>query len=348
MKLYSFFQDILNIPIGNPLPWKIGKTRQGRKLPAYKFGNGDFRISLIGGCHADEPTGPRLLKKLVTFLDTLPDYHWLLQRISWYIVPHVNPDGEELNKKWYCETDELYDLAAFLNFRVRELPGDDLEYGFPIEGHWPPLRPENKFVHDCWLSANRPFHLHASLHGMGWANGAWYLLESTWIDRAAPIIWHNTLKAQDLGYELFDVDRKGEKGFSRIGLGFSTRPDSVSMRRFFLQKNDTETAAKFHPSSMESIRSLGGDCLTLVTEMPLFIYPSVNKTTDWPNPDFERWSQMLAVWTACMSRGDLTEAEVNQFARNAGLKPMPVSHQMYLQWQYICSSIETSYAAAIA
>ena len=41
------------------------------------------------------------------------------------------------------------------------------------------------------------------------------------------------------------------------------------MTQFFLDRQDELTARKFRPSSMETIRSVGGDPLTLVTEMPL-------------------------------------------------------------------------------
>ena len=41
-----------------------------------------------------------------------------------------------------------------------------------------------------------------------------------------------------------DVDRGGEKGFSRIDRGFTTRPDSRAMAAYFLARDDPETAAK--------------------------------------------------------------------------------------------------------
>ncbi len=46
------------------------------------------------------------------------------------------------------------------------------------------------------------------------------------------------------------------------------------MREHFEQQDDPETAAKFHQSSMEFVRSLGGDPLCLVTELPLFVVPN--------------------------------------------------------------------------
>jgi hypothetical protein len=46
------------------------------------------------------------------------------------------------------------------------------------------------------------------------------------------------------------------------------------MRSHFLARGDSKTASRFHQSSMEFVRSLGGDPLCLVTELPLFVVPN--------------------------------------------------------------------------
>jgi hypothetical protein len=43
------------------------------------------------------------------------------------------------------------------------------------------------------------------------------------------------------------------------------------MRAFFRAQDDEAMAQRFHDSSMEYVRSLGGDPLCLVTELPLFV-----------------------------------------------------------------------------
>ena len=73
--MYHYIEDILketSKPINeNP----IGFSRNHRPLYAHTYGTGKINISLIGGCHADEPIGPLLLRKLVQFLDKLPLNH---------------------------------------------------------------------------------------------------------------------------------------------------------------------------------------------------------------------------------------------------------------------------------
>ena len=54
------------------------------------------------------------------------------------------------------------------------------------------------------------------------------------------------------------------------------------MRAHFLAMGDDKTAALFHQSSMEFVRSLGGDPLCLVTELPLFVIPNPAPTPGVP------------------------------------------------------------------
>ncbi len=112
---------------------------------------------------------------------------------------------------------------------------------------------------------------------MGFAAGPWFLVEGEWKDRCNVLKERCAARVAELGYALHDVQRNGEKGFFRLGRGFCTRPDSKYMRKHFSQLGDNRTAALFRPSSMETVRALGGDPLTLVSEMPLFITPGVGE-----------------------------------------------------------------------
>ena len=81
---------------------------------------------------------------------------------------------------------------------------------------------------------------------------------------------------------------------------------------------------------METIRALGGDPLTLVSEMPLFITPGVGETLGPPDPVAEDWRQRIDGWRLQLARSD-SDAEVRQAMAELGLYPMPVRHQMVLQ-----------------
>lgn len=322
-----------------PDPWAgrpIGRSRRGLEIVGHTFGRGDLHVSLIGGCHSDEPVGPAMLRRLAAFLASRPADDPLLSRYTWYLVPHVNPDGEVRNAEWSGDTvpavdhrgrkDRAYDLASYLRHVVRELPGDDMEFGFPRSGADEGARPENRAVAD-FLSKGAPFHLHGSFHGMGFASGPWFLIDEAWIDRTAGLRDALRRRVRAMGYRPFDVDRGGEKGFRRIDEGFTTRPDSRYMVAYFEERNDLETAARFRPSSMEYVRSLGGDPLTIVSEMPLFLRPLEEGETGRPDdPRFRSFLGRVA--------GKPAE-EVRAEAERRGVRGMPIRDQMRLQLAFL-------------
>ena len=255
---------------------------------------------------------------------------------------------------------DVFDPVRYLSLVVRELPGDDLEFGFPRSREDPNVRPESRAVLEWWRSAGGSFHLHATLHGIALAGGPWFLLEPEWLDRVEHLKRSCAEEVGRLGYVLHDVEREGEKGFHRVEPGFCTRPNSKAMRDHFLALGDPETAGAFRPSSMETIRSLGGDPLTLVSEMPLFITPGVGEELGPPDPVGEEWKERRARWQLALGRArmseseasersmderaeppfDAAQAEVSAEIRASGLTPMAILDQMRLQWRLVSAGLE--------
>jgi hypothetical protein len=308
-----------------------------------RFGRGPCHVSLIAGCHADEPVGPAMLDRLAAHLSRLPGDAPLLAKISWWIVPHVNPDGEALNRTWTDGFDAgedggAIDLGRYLRHVVRELPGDDVEFGFPESGEDAGARPENRAVAD-FLRPGAPFALHASFHGMAFAAGPWFLLERGWAERTRALRERLRRRVRELGYRLHDIDRGGDKGFYRIDEGFTSRPDSKAMAAHFEALGDAATARLFRPSSMEFVRSLGGDPLTLVSEMPLFLVPGELYRGARRSPQDLVTPPEIGELRALALAADPDAA--GSRARELGVEPMPVVDQMRLQLEYLAAALDT-------
>ena len=323
---------------------EIGRSRDGRPIGAWRGGRGPLSVSLVAGCHADEPVGPATLRGLSGWLATRHEHDPAVAELRWSIVPHANPDGEAANAVWATRTLEVVDhqgaadrgldLAAYSAGVVREPPGDDVEFGFPRSARDREARPENRAIAG-FLAGGAPYAVHGSLHGLAFAPGPWFLLEAGWADRTTAMRERLRERVREMDYLLFDPDRGGEKGFTRIDEGFTSRPDSGAMRRHFLDRDDPETAALFRPSSMEHVRSLGGDPLTFVSEMPLFLLPPPGAPCDFPDPAtgtagrvaFHRWlADLLANRSA---------AETARAAARHGIRPMPIRDQARLQLEFL-------------
>jgi hypothetical protein len=111
------------------------------------------------------------------------------------------------------------------------------------------------------------------------------------------------------------------------------------MRAYFLDRDDLETAGCFRPSSMETIRALGGDPLTLVSEMPLFLTPGVGDSLGPPDPALEDWKRRIEAWRVALSDPGSDRTGLAAEMHLAGLRAMPVRDQMELQWTFIAAGL---------
>ena len=291
---------------------EIGISREGHPVFGWVFGSGTERVSIVAGSHADEPVGPMTAQALPVLLaHYFPE---LLSRYRFFVIPQVNPDGAERNRPWFADPP---DFAAYVTHAVREQPGDDIEFGFADEEG---ARPENRAV-VRWLSDQGPFAAHFSLHGMAWAEGAWFLLCAAWAQRAEPLMDALTTLCASEGFPLHDIDRKGQKGFTRLREGIATTPTSTAMRAFFEGASDPAMAALFRPSSMELAASLGGDPLCMVSEMPLFLLTRGASSLD--SPILFRFRDDLDA-----ARG---QGAVDGLAREYGVQPVPITQQIRYQ-----------------
>ena len=339
----SFFErrrELLDTePVDRDALPRIGTSRAGRPVRGFRIGRGDLRISLLAGCHADEPVGPRLLRRLPRFLESLPATDPWRTAVEWWILPHLNPDGAAANRGWIDGEPSRYDPADYVASVEREAPPDDVEFGFPRSTDDAGARPENRAAFGWWRGAEGPFHLHASLHGMAVGEGAWFLIDADWRHRCGRMVRRCRRRTEELGLRLHDIDRHGEKGFERLAPGFATRPDSRAMRAHFMGREQPEMAEKFRPSSMETLKALGGDPLTTVSEVPLFLVREFDPEERGDASALRSWKERLRRWRAELERGAERD-ELRERARRAGVRPVPTVEQMDLQWTLVAAGAE--------
>lgn len=305
----------------------IGTSRKGRALDAFIIGNGPVTVSIISGSHADEPVGSETLRLLVAELvsDT-PLSTSLRKRCRFLLIPQINPDSEIINSKWMRRWP---DIGSYILHAYRELPGDDIEFGYPG------LRPENKAAADFW-AANGPVDVHLSLHGMGYAEGVMLLIERHWTSRTQRIRDHYTAAAANLGLGLHTHNRKGEKGFFYIEDGYMTTPEGAAMRAHFQGLGDYETASLFHQSSMEYMRTISDDPLCLVTEIPLFALRHSGSDHMVPE-NYIEFKKRLPTIRSVLERGEVVDRVFDDY----DVKAVPLQHAIELQLLSIQLAIET-------
>ncbi len=303
-------------------------SEEGRPIYGIVLGAGAQTVSLIAGAHADEPVGPETLRTFVVeSLGHRQQYEALFAAYRFVIVPHINPDGAVRNQPWITRWPAL---SAFLKHVHREKPGRDLEFGFPA------MRVENKLV-STFLRAHAPMALHMSLHGMAFSDGAMLLVERHWAGERTHVLREGFAQAcRDAGLPLHDHNRKGEKGFFYIDPGFTTTPEGAAMRAHFQALQDPVTAARFHDSSMEFVRTLGGDPLCLVTELPLFLVgPHDARQPGYPAAYLAFKERLPELTKQAMHKSDLSTA-----ITPLTVQPLELRTAMRLQLRSIALGLE--------
>jgi hypothetical protein len=131
----------------------IGKSVQGRNLYAMKFSSSEFgkddtkiKVLFLAQQHGNEPSGKEGALLLAQQL-LKPENRYLFDKIDLAIIPQMNPDGSEANKRLNAhEMDlnrnhmimtepEVIALHKFFDRYLFEVTMDVHEY-YPFEGKW--------------------------------------------------------------------------------------------------------------------------------------------------------------------------------------------------------------------
>lgn len=282
-----------------------------------------------------------------------------IHEIHLCLAPHINPLGALKNRVWWSEYcnhqlmnedsfkdswESLSPLSIYLQERVRELPGQDIEFGFSLKNE-NNIRKEPWELSQFWKkkvvqdSSSSKMNFHLSLHGMGFSAGPWFLVEKEWntLKRLEKLKVNLTRSVLDSGYKLHDMERLGEKGFWRLDKGFCSRPDSASMKQYFIDLGDQDMANKFQLSSMEYRRTTQvEDIYTAVSEMPLYTLAGVGDILGPPDMKAEFFKLKISEWSLEMSmvlaKDKLKLCQsIAKEAWEEGIRVMPLADQLKFQ-----------------
>ena len=77
--------------------FKTGFSEENRDLVCYKFGSGPTNVLAWSQMHGNETTGTKALLDYISMLFTnVTELDYLLQSVSIYMIPVLNPDGADL------------------------------------------------------------------------------------------------------------------------------------------------------------------------------------------------------------------------------------------------------------
>ncbi len=328
MWLYRRFLRELEQRIPEASSHIIGASEKGEPIYGFDLGSGPVTVSLVAGAHADEPVGPNTLYRLILEIYQNPErFKAIFSRFRFLVIPHVNPDGDAANASWITRWP---DPVPFFSGMKRELPGRDIEFGYPE------MRPENRAATGFW-EREGPADLHFSLHGMQFSEGYLLLINDEWEKRTRT--WRKqfdkAMRAEGLAPH--DHDRGGDKGFNYMGPGFTSTPKGKTMRDFFLSRNDAGTAAKFHMSSMEYHIGQNPETVCMVTEFPLYVIRTSPQTGTPEN--YLALKQDLANMSVRADKST-KDQDINRFVLQYDMHPLPLGKAMRLQRHTIRSAME--------
>ncbi len=296
----------------------IGLSQAGRPLYGCSIGAANLPlISVVAGAHPDEPAGPLAALALLQ--------HWhqngLAKRVRLAVVPQLDVDGTVAQTAWLTPWSGHVDLLRYAEHALRRPLGEDREFGWPGAPWGGQVLPECAAA-SAFLDQQGPAIGHLSLHGMGIAAGAWYLLDDTALRHAG--LWRDLRRiATERHLPLHDSPRHGDKGFRRVGRGFCTTPSGIQMRRWALTTGRPAEAAAVAYGSMDAARARARAAarpapLCAVSEFPLALAP----TADGAGPG--SWRQHLAAAVLA----DKPQAAIQNLLQDTGLRPVPLLDQV--------------------
>lgn len=241
-----------------------GTSQNGKSLIAFAIGKGKKVIGVTAGAHADEPIGVLTLKYFIQGIINNSQFNNLLDNYTFLCHPLVDPDGYNLNSKWF--TNPIEYTNYFLNNYRNNNPALDCEHGMPIqEGQ--SIRPEMEFIKENLNKYKDRFEYYVTLHSSHVLPGACFVFDQD--NKNQQLRDTITLLCKEYNLPMMDYKVQGEGTMTYLGPGFIGAPNVSMMLEKY--KNQPEILSQIKMTTYEYAQSVCGAKTAFISELPIWL-----------------------------------------------------------------------------
>ncbi|WP_028962447.1 hypothetical protein [Sulfobacillus thermosulfidooxidans] len=286
---------------GNAEELRLGTSRFGHPIPAFKIPGQSRRAVFLGFPHPNEPLGELILEAVVR---EAIDRYSPNQRACWYLVPVWDLDGARENEAWWSG---IVTVERMIDHWYRPAPSEQVEWAFPLDYgdvRFDQPKPETEAVQRL-LDVVHPEVL-MSLHNSVFPGS--YTLISPQGASLAPRI-HETLCTHGLRplspcpIPYVETYADGVFGLPHARLEID-----------YLRKLDPRGSLSFYDNGAASFDYVGSSCLSFVMELPLFDWASHPddghlRRRDMGARHLAAWEQLWEDLEAAFADEDLAQSD---------------------------------------
>jgi len=255
---------------------EIGSSKSG-KYPLFGISLGadedkaEKVIMVCANMHAEEVTGTISTMLLAEELAHNSVLRPLLKN-RFLFVPQANPDGVMHNKEWMKPD---FNYESFVLNAYRDLPEDDIEWGFPVENKTV-RRPEAKAIKAFFDQQSRVDY-YVSLHSGFSIPGLLFLLNGQENQNEKIINFLTDFSLNiDEKIGLLEEDPAGQMGWKRIEKGFFNIPSYEDLKKFIELSGDKELINTLMLNSVQYVEQNLGAKFAMVSELPFVWADALN------------------------------------------------------------------------
>ncbi len=248
----------------------LGKSNQGKKILGAKIGIGKQSALVFGFPHPNEPIGSLTCLELIK---QIKNSKVLQNRFTWYIIPCPDPDGSQLNGKWFKGKRTI---NKYLYNFYRPQINKQIDWTFPVKYKKYSF---NKYHQGTRLLANlikktKP-DLVCPLHSTD-IGGAYFLLSEKIQNKKYYKDVFSLCNHLSIPLDLGEAEEElmipiVKPVYKNYGLNYL-------YDYYTKEKVDPLKAINHGTDSINYAQKINPKCFGLIPEVPLFIDPRINNT----------------------------------------------------------------------